>query len=209
LGRPAVFVDRDDTLIRDKGYYRDPEEVELLPGVSEGLRQLIDLNFMIVVITNQSGVGRGHLTEDDVQTVHEDLKRKLKDRGADYHAVYYCPHRPDEDCLCRKPRPGLIVQAANDHNLDLVCSFTIGDKESDVSAGKAAGTRTILLQESTSRNTEKATITRADFIASNLIDAAHLILNDIRKRNDALASNRDKLAGGRLSENLQQSPSTN
>jgi D-glycero-D-manno-heptose 1,7-bisphosphate phosphatase len=187
LGRPAVFLDRDDTLIHDKGYSRDPEEVELLPGVSEGLRQLIENRFVIVVITNQSGVGRGYLTKDDVQAVHEGLKRKLRDEGADYHAVYFCPHRPDEDCLCRKPRPGLILQAARDQELDLASSYTIGDKEWDVSAGMAAGTRTILLQRENPTNAGEVAGTQADFVANNLIDAAHLILSKeskVRGRTD-------------------------
>lgn len=173
----AVFVDRDDTLMVDVVYCHDPDQVKILPGVAEGLRLLSEGGFRIVVVTNQSGIGRGYFGERELQTVNARLRQELRARGADFHALYYCPHRPDEGCFCRKPRPGLILRATSELNLDVRSSYTVGDREWDILAGKAAGTQTILLSddmkfEGGARNLD----TKADFVAKDVEDAAHLIL---------------------------------
>ena len=118
-GRRAVFVDRDDTIMVDVVYCRNPNDVKLLPGAAEGLRIMADAGFAVVVTTNQSGIGRGYFTETDLHAVNERLRAELRSRGADFHALYYCPHRPEEQCACRKPRPGLLLRAASDLGIDL------------------------------------------------------------------------------------------
>ena len=171
-GRRAVFVDRDDTIMVDVVYCQNPD-VRLLPGAAEGLRAMADAGFTIVVTTNQSGLGRGYFTETDLNAVNERLRTELRSRGADFHALYYCPHRPEDQCACRKPRPGLLLRAASDLGIDLGPSYAIGDRESDVEAGREAGTRTILV---TNGRPHANMTTKADYVDGNLEDAARLIL---------------------------------
>ncbi len=142
---PAIFVDRDDTIMVDVKYCADPAMVRLIPGASEGLRALREAGYRVVIVTNQSGIGRGYFDVETLRRVHNKLRDELRREGADYDAVYYCPHTPEEDCQCRKPKPGLLLKAASELNIDLASSYTVGDRDLDVGAGKAAGTRTILV----------------------------------------------------------------
>jgi histidinol-phosphate phosphatase family protein len=137
-GRPALLVDRDGTLIVDLGYPRDPDRVELLPGACEVLRGLQD-RFALVIISNQSGLGRGLITQAQAHAVHDRVIEQFARGGVEFAGAYYCPHTPDESCACRKPAPGLILAAARELGLDLTRSCMIGDKPSDVAAGLAAG----------------------------------------------------------------------
>jgi len=168
--RKAVFLDRDGTVMVDTGYCHEPDKVKLIEGAAEGLRLLSDDGFFLVIITNQSGVGRGYFGEKDVVAVSTRLHEEFRARGADFDALFYCPHHPLDECDCRKPRPGLILRAASEHNLDLHSSFTMGDQESDVEAGRYAGTRTVLISE------QGRSSVLADFHAKTLIEAAQLIL---------------------------------
>ena len=149
-GDPAVFLDRDGTLIDDVGYISDPEDVRLVPGAADALRGLRDAGFRLVVISNQSGLGRGLVTQEQADSVHERFLDELQRAGARIDAAYYCPHAPDEGCRCRKPLPGLILDAARDLGLDLERSVMVGNSDVDVSAGEAAGTRAILLGDGAS-----------------------------------------------------------
>lgn len=141
----AVFVDRDGTLIVDVGYPRDPELVEFLPGALNALRRLAQLGFSIVVISNQSGIGRGLVSNPEAEQVHQRFIDLLANSGVQLSGAYYCPHAPTDGCDCRKPAPGLIMRAANDLNLNPEQSFLVGDKSSDVEAGERARCKTILL----------------------------------------------------------------
>jgi D-glycero-D-manno-heptose 1,7-bisphosphate phosphatase len=131
--RRALFVDRDGTLITDAGYPRDPALVELLPGAADALRELSG-SFALVIVSNQSGIARGLVSEAEARAVHD----RVIDRFA---RAYYCPHAPGDGCPCRKPAPGLLVDAARELGLDLASSIMLGDKPSDVAAGRAAGCR--------------------------------------------------------------------
>ena len=144
-GDPAVFLDRDGTLIDDVGYISDPQDVRLVPGAADALRALRNAGFRLVVISNQSGLGRGDVTQEQADSVHERFLDELQRAGARIDAAYYCPHAPDEGCRCRKPLPGLILDAARDLGLDLERSVMVGNSDVDVSAGEAAGARAILL----------------------------------------------------------------
>jgi len=170
--KKAVFLDRDGTIMVDTGYCHEPDKVRLLERAADGLRLLAKGGFFVAIVTNQSGLGRGYFTERELAAVNSRLREELQARGADFGALFYCPHRPDDGCDCRKPRPGLILRAASECGLDRQSSFTVGDQESDVQAGKSAGTRTVFLSD------ERGSSESADFIASNLVEAAYLILEN-------------------------------
>jgi histidinol-phosphate phosphatase family protein len=136
--KPALFLDRDGTLIVDTGYPRDPELVEVLPGAIEALREL-QRDYVLVIISSQSGIARGLITETQARAVHERVIELFAQGGVTFAGAYYCKHLPDAGCPCRKPAPGLLHDAAREHDLDLASSIMVGDKESDVEAGKAAG----------------------------------------------------------------------
>src|ERR1700719_1250594 len=125
----AVFVDRDDTLIHDVGYCSDPKQVKVFKGVTDALRKLKERGYMIIVITNQSGIGRGFFTVDQYRAVESEVSRQI---GRDLiDATYFCPDTPGQPSKFRKPAPGMVLQAAHEHNIDLARSFFIGDKEID------------------------------------------------------------------------------
>jgi histidinol-phosphate phosphatase family protein len=136
--RPALLLDRDGTLITDVGYPRDPALVELLPGAIEALVEL-QHRFALVIISNQSGIGRGLVTEAEARAVHDRVVELFARGGVSFAGAYYCPHAPDAQCPCRKPAPGLVLDAARELGLDLARSIMLGDKPSDIAAGVAAG----------------------------------------------------------------------
>ncbi len=155
MPRPAVFLDRDGTIIEEVGYPSRPEQVRILPGAAEALARLKEAGYALVVVTNQSGIARGLMNEDQLNHIHETLDDRFAARGADIEAFYACPHHPDPlvakrrdlavECECRKPKPGMVLQAAEDLDLDLAASWLVGDGWRDVQAGQAAGVRTIKL----------------------------------------------------------------
>lgn len=173
-------MDRDDTLMVDVKYCDNPDLVQLIPGSAEGIRSMRDAGYRIVVITNQSGVGRGYFTLETLAKVNDRLRRELRHKGADYDALYFCPHTPEDGCDCRKPKPGLLLRAASEMEIDLACSFAIGDRDLDVEAGKAAGTRTILV--SNGDTSDNSGFPKADFVVSNLKEAARLIRSQSKGR---------------------------
>jgi D-glycero-D-manno-heptose 1,7-bisphosphate phosphatase len=138
--RPALLLDRDGTLIVDVGYPRDPALVEPLPGAIDALRAL-QSQFALVIISNQSGLGRGLITETEAVAVHDRVVEVFARGSVAFAGAYYCPHAPDAGCRCRKPAPGLVLDAAGDLGLDLARSVMLGDKASDIAAGLAAGCR--------------------------------------------------------------------
>lgn len=144
LGR-AVFLDRDGTIIFDHGYLKEARQVRLLEGAGEALAKLKTRGFALVLVSNQSGIGRGLITQDQAQQVHQAVVERLAEYGVRLDAVFYCPHTPAEACRCRKPSPEPFLQAARELDLDLAYSFMVGDQATDMEAGKRAGCRTILL----------------------------------------------------------------
>ncbi|HEY4134066.1 MAG TPA: D-glycero-beta-D-manno-heptose 1,7-bisphosphate 7-phosphatase [Alphaproteobacteria bacterium] len=149
--RPAVFLDRDGTIVEDVDYLTRPEQLRLIPGAAAAIRTLNARAVPVVVVTNQSAVARGLLSEDELAAVHGELRARLAAEGARLDAIYYCPHHPEgsgayrRDCDCRKPMPGMLRQAARDLGLDLAASAMVGDSVRDLEAGAAAGCRTLIL----------------------------------------------------------------
>jgi D-glycero-D-manno-heptose 1,7-bisphosphate phosphatase len=187
MTRPAVFLDRDGTIIEDAGYLADPAALRLFPWSAAAIRRFNDAGFAVVVVTNQAGVARGLFQEETIGAVHTALSAALSVAGATIDAYYYCPHHPEGvvdayriSCGCRKPAPGLVRDAARDLALDVSRSWMVGDKWSDVACGAAAGTRTVLLRAgggaAQQTSPADAAEVRADAILNNLMEAAEWIL---------------------------------
>ena len=141
----AVFLAGDGTIVVDKQYASDPAGLELLPNAVEGLRELRDLGAKLVVVTNQSGVGRGYFPAEAIEPMHGRLRELLAEGGVGLDGIYVCPHAPDDGCACRKPGSALFEQAADELGLELQTSFVVGDKQSDVEAGRRIGATPILV----------------------------------------------------------------
>lgn len=148
----AVFLDRDGTLIREVNYLSRPEEIEILPGVGDALRSLREYGFKLIVVTNQSAVARGRLSESKLASIHDLLRAKLACEGAVLDGIYYCPHHPTEGqgqyrivCDCRKPKTGMVDQAIKDFHLDALASYLVGDQAIDIELAKQVGARGILI----------------------------------------------------------------
>jgi histidinol-phosphate phosphatase family protein len=174
--RAAVFVDRDGTLVVERGYLSDPDDLELLPGVPAALRTLHAAGYPIIVISNQSGVGRGLFPLSRVYAAMARLRRELRAHAVELDAVYFCPHRPEEGCACRKPGTELLERAADDLLLSLPHSTMIGDKLLDAATGKNAGGRGVLLRTGYGHDEERRIESepvplRPDYIAEDLAAA--------------------------------------
>lgn len=169
---PALFIDRDGTIIEDRDYCSDPSEVKLFPGAPEALRRLKSVGFKLIIITNQSGIGRGLFTLDQYRAVEAELLRQLGAGLID--ATYFCPHRPGQRCSCRKPALGMILEATQEYQIDLSRSFLVGDKEIDVECARNAGVRSVRVKTGPQRDTSDST---ADWVAEDLPAAVEIVLN--------------------------------
>lgn len=181
----AVFFDRDGTINIDPGYIGNPDLVELLPGVPEGLNKLKKQGFLSIVISNQSGVARGFFTEKEVIAVNSKINLLLKKHDAGIDSFYFCPYHPDfnspEECECRKPSPKMVLQACMDFNIDLKKSYFVGDMLTDIECGINAGLKTVLICHNKTAeeisNLNKG-INIPNFLAISFVDACNYIIND-------------------------------
>ena len=183
--RPAVFLDRDGTLNIDAGYLDRKERLVLFPWSLDSVRLLRRAGYAVVVVTNQSGVGRGMIEESFVEEVHQIIQSRLVDIGEKLDGHYYCPHEPSAsveafrvDCDCRKPKPGLVTRAARDLGLDVERSIVVGDKWSDIGLAKQTGARGVLVRTGYGRSQEKNRQEglSADAVVDTLMDAVNWIL---------------------------------
>lgn len=177
--RPAAFLDRDGTLVVERGYLSDPEGLEILPGVPRALRLLRDGGYALVVVSNQSGIGRGMFTVDRVHEIMAGLRVLLRGRGLELDGIYFCPHRPDEGCACRKPGTALMERACAELNLEPRASAMIGDKLLDVETGQRCGARGLLVRTGYGRDEEKriASVPKApDAVVDDLAAAAEWMI---------------------------------
>lgn len=174
-GRRFVLIDRDGTVNVEKHYLSDPEQLELVPGAAQAIARLNRAGWGVVVVTNQSGVGRGYFSLDAVDKVHRRLTELLAREDARLDGIEICPHGPDDDCACRKPLPGMIEQAARRFGFDPSQAWVIGDKEADVGMAAAVGAKAILVRTGYGRSYEATT--KADHVADDLPAAIDIVLN--------------------------------
>lgn len=184
----VIFLDRDGTINEDVHFLSKPEQLKLIPGAAEALRRLAEARWRLFVISNQSGVARGLFTESDVAGVHRCLERMLRDEGVIIEGFYYCPHHPEygppayrKDCQCRKPKLGMLYQAAADHGLELKEALVIGDRRSDVFCGLALNGRAVMVRTGYGKKEEplllqEKSLARQVVICDDLKEAAGAIL---------------------------------
>jgi len=171
-----VFLDRDGTLIDDPGYLRDPDQVRLLPGVANALGRLQRGGFKPIVVTNQSGIGRGLISPEEFSSVMARLGQLLQDEGVTLAGSYHCPHLPQAGCDCRKPGLALYLQAIDDNAVDPAASWWLGDRLSDVSPAVALGGRGVLLETGEGLRHRDEALAAGHLVAADLSVAADLIL---------------------------------
>jgi D-glycero-D-manno-heptose 1,7-bisphosphate phosphatase len=172
MKRPFVFLDRDGTIIVDIPYLNDPDKIRFTDDAFAGLQTLRRLGYGLIMVTNQSGIGRGYLDEQRLTLIHERLKRLLAEQDIFLDAIYHCPHAPDAHCHCRKPATGMLEAACRDFAVDTARSFMIGDSPVDVNLGKNFGIKTIQIRS------EGFTPAGADYEADTLLEAARLIASN-------------------------------
>lgn len=173
--RRFVMLDRDGTIIAERHYLSHPDQVELLPGSASGLRTMRDLGCGLLVLTNQSGIGRGYFDVGMLVRVHDRMKELLAAEGVELDGIYYCPHTPEQGCDCRKPATGLALQAAAEHGFDPATGFVVGDKRCDVDLGRNIGARSILVRTGYGNEEARLPDLRVDHICDDLADAACFI----------------------------------
>jgi D-glycero-D-manno-heptose 1,7-bisphosphate phosphatase len=170
---PAVFLDRDGTLMRDVDYCGEPDKVEVYPKAAPALRRLKEKGYKLIIITNQSGIGRGYFSEQEYGVVEAEFLRQLGNGLID--ASYFCPDLPTSSSNRRKPGPGMVFEARRDHSVDLRRSFFVGDKASDIGCGQNAGLRTILVRTGYGEGERNC---GADFVAEDIAEAVEIILKE-------------------------------
>ncbi|HEY59178.1 MAG TPA: HAD family hydrolase [Anaerolineae bacterium] len=181
--RKFILVDRDGTIIEEREYLSDPEQVKLLPNAAEGLKGLQELGFGIIVITNQSGIGRGCFSDETVQKIHRKMAEDLKVFGVQLDGIYYCPHTPEDHCNCRKPRIGLVINALADFFFSPEDCYVIGDNFCDIELAKNIHTKSILVETGYGEYVKKSKKVEPDFIAKDLLDAVRII-RDQKNKNE-------------------------
>jgi D-glycero-D-manno-heptose 1,7-bisphosphate phosphatase len=184
LSSKAVFLDKDGTLIKDIPYNVNPDLIELTEGAVEGLKLLYGAGYKLIVVSNQSGIARGLFKESDLTPVETRISELLSNAGLPLSGFYFCPHHPDgriraysENCMCRKPRPGMLFTAARKFNINLASSWMVGDILDDIEAGRRADCNTILIANGNETEWTLSPLRRPHFSAPNLLEAAHIITN--------------------------------
>lgn len=179
--RRFVLLDRDGTIIVEKHYLSDPDQVELLPGAARALARLSGLGLGLAVVTNQSAIGRGYFDAARLDEIHVRMNALLADEGVAVDAIYHCPHHPDDACACRKPGTGLALQAARELGFEPSRAFVVGDMAGDLGLGRALGATTLLVRTGHGERTEGDTPASGyDFVADDLADAARTIESLVR-----------------------------
>ncbi|MGD8875347.1 MAG: D-glycero-beta-D-manno-heptose 1,7-bisphosphate 7-phosphatase [Gammaproteobacteria bacterium] len=184
LSRPAVFLDRDGVINRDSGYVHKKNEFHFLDGVFDACLEMSKAGYRLIIITNQAGIARGYYTEDAYHQLTNWMLGEFRRHGSKIDAVYYCPHHPlhgigryRRDCNCRKPAPGMILRAASEHSLDLSRSILVGDKATDIEAGRVAGVGCCILVL-TGHSPGNAGRVKADRVYADLAEVANALVNN-------------------------------
>ncbi len=174
----AVFLDRDGTICEDVNYLSRPEQLKIFSFAAEAIQLLNEKNFLVILITNQSGIARGFFDGNALREIHEKLVLQLTEQNAKLDAIYFCPHNSVDNCACRKPKTGMIEQASEDFSIDLETSWMIGDKSIDVETGFNAGTKTALVMSGYGRKEIENMERKPNIAAKNLLFAVKEILKD-------------------------------
>ena len=193
--RRYVLLDRDGTINVERNYLSDPEQFELLPGAAEGLLRLSSLGLGLVVVSNQSALGRGYLDIERLEAIHQRMRNLLQQHGVRLSGIYFCPHSPADVCGCRKPEVGLGHRAAADLGFDLTESFVIGDKESDIAFGKRLGATTLLVRTGYGREVELRSQHGADYIIDDLREASSVIAHHLGVGNEQIVAAEERVHG--------------
>ncbi|PJG82070.1 D-glycero-beta-D-manno-heptose 1,7-bisphosphate 7-phosphatase [Caviibacterium pharyngocola] len=176
----AIFLDRDGTLNIDYGYVSEIDQFKFIDGSIEALKALKSMGYLLVLVTNQSGIARGYFSEDQFLQLTEWMDWSLADRGVDLDGIYYCPHHPEgqgeyrQDCDCRKPKPGMLLQAIKELRIDPQQSFMVGDKKEDLLAGKSAGIKNVVLVK-TGKPITTESENLADYVLESITDLPKII----------------------------------
>jgi D-glycero-D-manno-heptose 1,7-bisphosphate phosphatase len=191
----GVFLDRDGTIIQERGYLSNPEAIELVPGASRAIRLINRLGLQAVVVSNQSGVARGYFPASTVEEIDRRLRLLLEQEGAFLDGMYYCPHLPNAGCACRKPEPGMLQTAAEELQIDLPGSYLAGDKAADIEAIHRVGGKGILVLTGYGREEQEGWEgTPSDFVAHDLLEAAYwILLQEGAKRRGKMAIKKELL----------------
>jgi D-glycero-D-manno-heptose 1,7-bisphosphate phosphatase len=188
MTRRFVVLDRDGTLVEERHYLSDPEDLVLLPGAARALRSLARAGLGLVVVTNQSAVGRGYFDRARLEEIHGRLKELLAAEGASLDGIYSCPHVPEERCACRKPETGLLETAAREHGFEVAESFVVGDQACDVELGRRVGARTILVRTGYGAEVARAGGPLPDYVAADLTEAARRILQIVSSESETASA---------------------
>ena len=184
--KPAIFIDRDGTICYDKHYLSDPDGLEFIPTAVDGLKVLAQLNLPMIIVTNQSGVGRGYFTEETLAEIHGKLLSMLSENGIHITDIFHCPHVPGTGCDCRKPAPGMLFEAAEKHCIDLANSFVIGDRMMDVELAHVFGAKGVLVPEVGDQyevdKEVEASSEKPDCRTDTFLKAAMWVADEIRKQ---------------------------
>jgi histidinol-phosphate phosphatase family protein len=188
----GVFLDRDGTIIQERGYLSDPAAIELIPGAARAIRLINRLGLQTAMVSNQSGVARGYFPASTVEEINRRLCLLLEQQGAFLDGIYFCPHLPDAGCACRKPEPGMLQRAAGELRIDLPSSYLAGDKAADIEAIRRVGGMGILVLTGYGREEQGGAL--SDFVAQDLLEAAYwILLQEGAKRRNEMAIKKELL----------------
>lgn len=186
MQRRFVVLDRDGTIIEECEYLSDPQQIKLIPGAAGALRKLSEMGLGLAVVTNQSAIGRGFFSENRLREIHDRLFQLLESERVNLDGLYYCPHKPEDQCPCRKPEVGLIKKASVELNFDLQRSIVVGDKDCDVEMGQRVGATTFLVRTGYGARMVAERKIIADYIVDDIAAAAEIIGRLVGRKGDAI-----------------------
>ena len=175
MNKRFVLLDRDGTIVVERNYLSHPDQVELISGAAEGLKRLAQLGLGLLVVTNQSGIARGYFDEVRLAQIHRRMCDMLAVHGVHLDGIYVCPHMPEDDCVCRKPRAGLVATAAAELGFDPTDSFIVGDKPCDIELGHRVGASTFLVRTGYGAQHESEKTAHPDYVVDDVLGAARII----------------------------------
>ena len=175
----VVFLDRDGVISKDSpDHIKSWDEFHFLPNAKEGIKLLNDHGFHIVLITNQSVIARGMVTVEGLELIHNNMKMEIEKYGGKIEKIYYCPHHPDEGCDCRKPKPGMLLRAIKENNIDPTKSFMVGDRMMDVEVGKKVGCKTVIIPSELGQREMRESSIKPDYVTKDLLDTSKWIIKN-------------------------------